>query len=183
MESALYAGGMLNVFERHGDIVGASAASDLVNGWSAGLIQVSREELYVTPTYLVNKLYSDHLGKVRFATQVQGPTFDSTLEGTGVPVLDCIATLSADGTKLFLHAVNRDQKDDLAVKVHVAGAIVGSSAELESVTAASTNAENSFRTPGAVSVRSLSVPAGSEFTVQIPSDSVSVLTLHVNKTK
>jgi alpha-L-arabinofuranosidase len=183
MESALYAGGMLNVFERHGDIVGASAASDLVNGWSAGLIQVSREELYVTPTYLVNKLYSDHLGKVRFATQVQGPTFDSTLEGTGVPVLDCIATLSADGTKLFLHAVNRDQKDDLAVKVHVAGAIVGSSAELESVTAASTNAENSFRTPGAVSVRSLSVPAGSEFTVQIPSDSVSVLTLHVSKTK
>jgi alpha-N-arabinofuranosidase len=183
MESALYAGGMLNVFERHGDIVGASAASDLVNGWSAGLIQVSREELYVTPTYLVNKLYSDHLGKVRFATQVQSPTFDSTLEGVGVPVLDCVATLSADGTKLFLHAVNRDQKNDLAVKVHVAGAMVGSSAQLESVTAASPKAENSFQTPEAVSVRSLTVPAGTKFTVQIPSDSVSVLTLHVSKTK
>src|SRR5205814_6296089 len=38
MESALYAGRLMNVFERSGELVQMTAVSDLVNGWSGGVI-------------------------------------------------------------------------------------------------------------------------------------------------
>ncbi len=39
-----------------------SAVSDLVNGWPGGIIQASRHGVFVTPIYLVNRLYATHLG-------------------------------------------------------------------------------------------------------------------------
>jgi len=50
----------MNVFERS-DIVAMSAVSDMVNGWSGGMVQASHDNLFVTPTYLVNELYNRHL--------------------------------------------------------------------------------------------------------------------------
>jgi len=64
MESALYAARLMNVFERS-DIVAMSAVSDFVNGWSGGVIQASRHGVFVTPTYLVNELYSRRFGTER----------------------------------------------------------------------------------------------------------------------
>ena len=40
MESALYAVRLMNVFERS-DIVAMSAVSDMVNGWSGGMVSTS----------------------------------------------------------------------------------------------------------------------------------------------
>ncbi|MGH8639557.1 MAG: alpha-L-arabinofuranosidase C-terminal domain-containing protein, partial [Burkholderiales bacterium] len=57
MESALYGARLMNVFERAGDLVSMTAVSDLVNGWSGGIIQASRHDVFVTPTYLVIRLY------------------------------------------------------------------------------------------------------------------------------
>ena len=87
----------MNVFERSGDLVEMSAVSDLVNGWSGGIIQASRHGVFVTPTYLVIRLYNETLGRDRLAARVVSPTFDSSIEGRGVPVLDVVATRSADG--------------------------------------------------------------------------------------
>jgi alpha-N-arabinofuranosidase len=42
MQSALYAGRLMNVFVRSGGLVAMSCVSDLVNGWSGGVIQASR---------------------------------------------------------------------------------------------------------------------------------------------
>jgi hypothetical protein len=58
MEAALYAARMMNVFERSGELVQMTAVSDLVNGWSGGVIQASRYAVFVTPTYLAVKLYN-----------------------------------------------------------------------------------------------------------------------------
>ena len=44
-----------------------------------------------------NKLYGEHLGKDRLAIEVDGPTFDTSREGRRVPVLDAVASRSADG--------------------------------------------------------------------------------------
>src|SRR5437667_6132008 len=87
MESALYAARLMNVFERS-DIVAMTAVSDLVNGWSGGVIQASHQGLFVTPTYLVNELYSRHIGQQRLAARVESPAFDTSREGEGVPYLD-----------------------------------------------------------------------------------------------
>ena len=179
MISALYAGSMLNQFERNGDIVGSSAVSDLVNGWSGGIIQASRDELFVTPTYLVNKLFSDHLGTERLATSVQGPVFDTTLEGKDVPVLDAIATRSADGTRIFLKAVNKDLRNSLSLNINIKGLSIGPRAEFETITAGSVSLANSFATPTAIAPQNFTIPSGSHFAVELPRSSVSVVTLNV----
>ena len=70
MESALYGARLMNVFERSGDLVEMTAVSDLVNGWSGGIIQASRHDVFVTPTYLVIRLYNETLGRDRLAARV-----------------------------------------------------------------------------------------------------------------
>ena len=47
-----------------------TAVSDLVNGWSGGIIQASRHDVFVTPTYLVIRLYNETLGRDRLAARV-----------------------------------------------------------------------------------------------------------------
>jgi alpha-L-arabinofuranosidase len=183
MISGLYAASMLNSFERNGDLVASTAVSDLVNGWSGGIVQASRDGLFVTPTYLVNKLYNDHLGTERLSTAVQSPTFDSPLEEKAVPILDTIATRSADGKSIFVKAVNKDLQHSLTLKLHVDKVPLAPQAEIDSVTAMSPDSENTFANPDAVAIRSSSVAASNDFAIELPPDSVSVVTLHPIETK
>ena len=180
MESALYAGRLLNVFERSGDLIEMTAVSDLVNGWSGGIIQASRHEVFVTPTYLVIRLYNETLGRDRLAARVESPTFDSSIEGTGLPVLDAIATRSADKERLFVRAVNTSRVRALTVAVTVTGTPVGASGTMQTIMGDSFEAANSFRTPQAVTVRTRPLRSGGTFTVDLPPHSVSVLTLSRN---
>lgn len=177
MLSALYASRLMNVFERS-SIVGMSAPSDMVNGWSGGLIQASRHGVFVTPTYLANQLYASHLGQQRLSVQVKSPTFDSSLEGKGIPYLDVVVSRTLDGKEIFIKAVNTDLTDALLTQVDIKQAKVRSSARLDIVNAASLDASNSFETPDAISLHSKEIPAGSTFTVELPAHSVSVITLN-----
>jgi len=172
MESALYAGRLMNVFERS-DIVAMSAVSDMVNGWSGGVIQASRDGVFVTPTYLVNQLYSTYLGSERLASQVESPTFDTTTEGKAVLSLDAVASRTADGRHLFIKAVNTDNHA-LSTLVEIRGAKVGTAGTRETVSGQA-GAANSFRTPHAVSIWKEQFRAGGNFSVTLPSSSVSVL--------
>jgi alpha-L-arabinofuranosidase len=180
MESALYAGRLLNVFVGSGDLIEMTAVSDLVNGWSGGIIQASRHEVFVTPTYLVIRLYNETLGRDRLAARVESPTFDSSIEGTGLPVLDAIATRSADKERLFVRAVNTSRVRALTVAVTVTGTPVGASGTMQTIMGDSFEAANSFRTPQAVTVRTRPLRSGGTFTVDLPPHSVSVLTLSRN---
>jgi len=177
MESALYGARLMNVFERSGDVVEMTAVSDLVNGWSGGIIQASRHDVFVTPTYLVIRLYNEHLGRDRLAVRVASPAFDSSREGAHVPVLDIVATRSADGRQLFVKAVNTSRQAALKTTVTVTGTTVGASGTMQTVTGDSLEAANSFRTPQAVTVRTTTFRSGAGFTVNLPPHSVSVLTL------
>src|ERR1044071_5142340 len=113
MEAALYGARLMNVFERS-DMVHMSAVSDLVNGWPGGIIQASRHNVYMTPTGLVNVLYASHVGRLRLATTISGPTFNSTREGTNVPYLDVVASRSGDTRQVFIKAVNTDTNRSLS---------------------------------------------------------------------
>jgi alpha-L-arabinofuranosidase len=150
-----------------------------VNGWSGGIIQASRHDTFVTPTYLVIRLYNETLGRERLAARVVSPTFDSSIEGSGVPVLDAIATRSADG-RLYVRAVNTSRSRALTVTVTTTGAGVGARGTIQTVTGNSFEAANSFRTPQAVTVRTRPLRSGGTFTVDLPPHSVSVLTLSRN---
>lgn len=179
MLSALYAGRLMNVFERS-DIVGMSAPSDMVNGWSGGLIQASRHGVFVTPTYLANQLYASRLGRQRLGIQVKGPTFDSSSEGKNIPYLDVVVSLSEDGKQIFVKAVNTNLANALRTTIKVDGAKIGSVARFDVLNAASLEASNSFETPNAVAIKSKDIPAGSNFTVELPEHSISVITLSLD---
>ena len=96
-----------------------------------------------------------------------------------MPVLDAIATRSADKERLFVRAVNTSVRA-LTVTVTVTGTPVGASGTMQTIMGDSFEAANSFRTPQAVTVRTRPLQSGGTFTVDLPPHSVSVLTLSRN---
>ena len=181
MESALYAARLMNVFERSGDVVQMSAVSDMVNGWSGGVIQASRHALFVTPTYQVNALYASHLGRDRLSSSLTGPTFDSTIEGKVIPTVDAVASRSADGRRIFIKAVNTSPAQALLTKISLAGVRIAAQAEVKTVNGDSLATSNDFSHPDAVHTTTTRIEAGSSFTVVLPQHSVSVITLDVEQ--
>jgi alpha-N-arabinofuranosidase len=179
--AGLYAARLMNVFERHGRLISMSAVSDLVNGWPGGIIQASRHGVFVTPIYLVNQLYATHLGAERLATRVDGPTFSSSREGTDIPVVDVVASRSADGGSIFIKAVNTDLERPVTTNVTVRGARVSPNAVVERVVADSSAAVNGFATPNAVRQTRDPLKAGESVSLVLPPHSVSIVTLAIAK--
>jgi alpha-N-arabinofuranosidase len=181
MESALYAARLMNVFERSGELVQMTAVSDMVNGWPGGVIQASRHGVFVTPTYLVNKLYASHLGRERLSSALQGPAFDSTLEGKAVPAIDAVVSRSTDGKEIFIKAVNTDTANSVITKVSLAGARISRQARMETLNSDDLATSNDFSHPDSVHVSARQIEAGQSFTVTLPEHSVSVITLEVER--
>jgi alpha-L-arabinofuranosidase len=179
MQSAVYAGRLMNVFERTGDVVEMSAVSDLVNGWTGGVIQASRHAVFVTPAYLVNTLYASHLGRDRLSSTLQGPMFDSTLEGKAVLAIDAVVSRSADGKRIFIKAVNTDPSTAITTDVSLTGVHVARQAQIETVNGESLATSNDFSHPDSVRIATSKIAAGPSFTVALPAHSVSVITLDV----
>jgi alpha-N-arabinofuranosidase len=177
MQSALYGARLMNVFERSGEIVEMSAVSDLVNGWPGGIIQAGRQSVFVSPIYLVNQLYSEHRGDTRLGVTVNGPTFDSSREGTNIPYLDAVASRSADGKSIFIKAVNTNSTSSLLTTIIIEGAVPLTRAEIKTVTAPSFTAANDFSRPEAVSIQTKTIPSARSFVVTLPKHSVSVIAL------
>jgi alpha-L-arabinofuranosidase len=178
MEAALYAARLMNVFERS-NAVAMSAASDMVNGWSGGLIQASRHGVFVTPTYLVNQLYNQHLGTHRLMSSIESPTFDSSREGKNVPYLDTVVSRTLDGRQIFIKAVNADPDHTLRTTIRLTGATVAPQGTMEVVNADSATSANSFSNPDAITIQKKTINAGSNFEVEFPEHSVSVIALNV----
>ena len=179
MESALYGARLMNVFERSGEIVEMTAVSDLVNGWPGGIIQAGRQNIFVSPLYLVNQLYAEHRGDQRLASRVEGPTFNTSHEGTNVPYLDAVVTRTADGKTIFIKAVNTSLTSPLLTTITIQGATPARQAELKTVTAPALDIANDFSRPNAVSVQRSVASSGPRFVVTLPKHSVSVIALAV----
>jgi alpha-N-arabinofuranosidase len=177
IESALYGARLMNVFERSHEFVAMSAVSDLVNGWPGGIIQVGRQDVFVSPVYLVNQLYAEHRGDLLLATNVASPTFDTSREGTNIPYLDAVASRTADGKKIFIKAVNTSWTSPLVTTITVQGVTPEPRAELNTVTASSVEVANDFSRPNAVFIQKKTLPSGPKFAVAFPPHSVSVVVL------
>ena len=152
MTSAIYGARLMNVFERTGDLVGMSAVSDLVNGWSGGIIQASRHAVFVTPTYLVNALYASHLGQERLASTLRGPTFDSTLEGRAIPAIDAVASRSSNRRQIFIKLVNTDPVRAMPTQILLPGVRFAKEARMETLNGDDLKVSNDFSHPDAVRV-------------------------------
>jgi hypothetical protein len=175
MESALYGARLMNVFERMGQVVEMSAVSDLVNGWPGGIIQAGRHNVFVSPIYLVNQVYSENRGDVRLASSVAGPSFDTSREGAKVPCLDVVVSRSGDGRRMFIKAVNTSLTSSLVTTISVQGVSPGSHAVIKTISASSLSTANDFIRPDAVSISSKTLVGGRRFVVTLPKHSVSII--------
>jgi alpha-N-arabinofuranosidase len=178
MEAALYGARLMHVFERASPFVAMSAQSDLINGWPGGIIQASRHGLFVSPLYYVNLLYNAHRGRDRVKITVEGPTFDSSREGTGVPVLDAVVSRSTDGSELYVKAINTAPRT-IVTRIELRGVDVDSEADWHVLTAESQETHNSFATPDAIRPHREVIQAGDRFQLSLPPHSVSVIVLRV----
>jgi alpha-N-arabinofuranosidase len=179
LEAALYGARLMNVFERTSPFVAMTAESDLVNGWPGGIIQAGRHGAFVTPTYHLNLLYNRHRGQDRLKTTVLGPTFDTSLEGAGVPVLDAVASRSEGGSELYLKVVNTEPKRAVTARIELRGVAVEPEADWHLLTAEGPETHNSFAKPDAIRPRREVLRAGRAFAVSLPPSSISVVVLRV----
>lgn len=172
MEGAVYASRMMNGFERDGNIVEANSISDLLNGWVGGVIQASRDRVYGTPQYYAVKMYSDHVGSDRLKADISSPDL-----AAGVPVLDAVATREKDGARIFIKMSNAHEDSALPVRITVNAFKHDKNAVLELLTAHDSHQQNTFREPLLVHSVRKSVTCDMDCTLDLPSDSVAILTL------
>ena len=127
----------------------------------------------------MNQLYATHAGAARLSVHVEGPTFSSSREGTEIPVVDAVASRSADGRQLFIKAINTDLERPLDATIRVRGARVSPSVLVERVVAGSLDQVNGFATPHAVKITRTTVTGAQRFSVALPRHSVSVITVDI----
>jgi alpha-N-arabinofuranosidase len=170
IDGAVYAARMMNGFERDGDIVEASAISDLLNGWVGGVIQASRDRIYGTTQYYALKMYRDHLGTDRLFTTVTAPPLAPDIE-----TLDAVATRSSDGSRLFIKMSNAGGQP-LQTTMDVGTFRHLQTAEITLLRAANMKVRNSFAHPTAVAPIEKTFLCVKVCTVILPPSSVAVVT-------
>ena len=136
--AGLYAGGILNSFERVGDMMACPALflrATKSTSWDNALVNFDHYRWYPAPHYVVMKLWHDHFAPDLLA-----------LDGATAP-LDLNATRSADGKKVFLKVVNCDKKAEFAVVVNVAGGFKPAGATMQLVACADERGRNTLEDP------------------------------------
>jgi len=141
--SALYAASLLQVFLRS-DRLEIANFFKFTGDSFMGCIGANGEP---KPVYYALQMYSQHFGSKLVQAQVNSPTYDSkgiglVAEMKDVPYLDSVASLSDDGTRLFLIVVNKHFSAAIPTQVQIAGLRPVQQAKIWLLTAASLDANN-----------------------------------------
>jgi alpha-N-arabinofuranosidase len=143
--TGLYAGGLLNGFERLGDVLEIGAPALFLRHvsateWDNAFINFDHTSWFPAPNYVVMKLWRDHYAPARVA-----------LEGDAGP-LNIVAT--RDGTELILKTVNPTGD---AVTVNVETAADLADASMLVVAPGATDARNTLSDPKTVAAEAAPV--------------------------
>jgi alpha-L-arabinofuranosidase len=141
--SALYAASLFQVFLRS-DRLEVANFFKFTGDSFVGCVAANGEP---KPIYYALQMYSQHFGPKLVQAQVNSPTYDSKAIGLvsevqGVPYLDSVASLSDDGTKLFLIVVNKHFSAPIPTQVQIAGFRPAQQAKVWVLTAPSLDANN-----------------------------------------
>jgi alpha-L-arabinofuranosidase len=142
--TGLYAGGMLNGFERNCDVfeIGGPALflrHTSATAWDNAFINFDHTGWFPAPNYVVMKLWRDSFAPYRI--NMTGP----------VGNLNAIATKSADGSKIYFKVVNPTDQS-VPVKLVISDTFDVGSVSLQLVAPDSLSARNSLDNPNAVRV-------------------------------
>jgi alpha-N-arabinofuranosidase len=140
--TGLYAGGLLNGFERQSDVfeIGGPALflrHTSASGWDNAFINFDHTGWFPAPNYVVMKLWSDNYAPYRI--DMSGP----------VGNLNAIATKSADDNSICFKVVNPTDQN-IPVKLVIDDTFDVGSASLQLVAPGSLSSRNTLENPNAV---------------------------------
>lgn len=142
--TGLYAGGILNVYEKHGDTftLGGPALflrHTSATGWDNSFINFDHTGWFAAPNYVVMKLWRDHYAPYRVETT------------GGDANLNVVTVMSEDEQTLTIRIVNADAVDK-SVAFEIDASFVPDAAYIEYVAPGSLYARNTLAEPDAVRV-------------------------------
>jgi alpha-N-arabinofuranosidase len=173
LDNALWCSRYHNFMHRHCDLIEIANRSNLADSFCSGIIQTNNSSLFKTPTYYAQQLYALHAGSCPLKILGDhGSGRDATL--------DTSATLSADGRRLALFAVNptrQSQKRSLDLTALVPAAAEASVWTLaDTARAGERDAANSWREPERIRVQpGKAALAGGKLVYEFPALSLTVL--------
>lgn len=164
LENGLFVGRMLNHFQRNGDLIRIANRSNLVNSCFSGSIQTKPLDIYFTPAYYVQKLYSTMSGRSAIKVQAE----DDKLDVSG--------TMDCDSKRIMLWVVNSKSR---AIESMIAVGEIGRPEFIRifTITGPSPSAVNSFERKNNVVPVEQSVEPSETLTREFPPFSVTGMEL------
>ena len=123
--SALYVADVLRVFIQN-DRVDTATFFKLNEPSFLGLIGVRSGAWAPNASYYAFQLYTEHFGTTLLSSRVEGPTYDSVQAGIvpamkRVPLLESVASLSADGSRLYVILINKSANQPAEIALGIGG--------------------------------------------------------------
>ena len=167
--SGLYAGGILNGFERTGQLTTMSCPAVWLQTspprWPSSVVLFDHRTWYPAPTYVVEKLWRDHFAPKRVK-----------LAGPARP-LNAVATASADGKVLYFKVVNPHNRA-ITARVTVAAGFPVAAARMLVVAPGAEDAQNTLQQPDRIKPVSWAVDRrGQTVAITLPALSAGVMTI------
>ncbi|MBN2477202.1 MAG: DUF1080 domain-containing protein [Pirellulales bacterium] len=165
--TGLYCGGLLNAFERCGDVLEIGGPALFLrhvsaSAWDNAFVNFDHRTWFPAPNYVIMKLWREHYAPQRIALEGQTDT------------LNAVATKSADGKTLFVKVVN---PSDVAVPVILK--LAGPSADkatIQVVAPGTLDARNTLEARDAVQPKSRTVQQeGSTLRFTMPAISCGIV--------
>ena len=174
LRDAMVAGVNLNIFNSHADRIVMANIAQVINVLQS-VILTKKEQIVLTPTYYVFKMYKIHQGATMIPVSVA--CRDYTFEGKSIPSISVSASKDASG-KIHITLVNLDPNSENPVTLNL-GLTKGMNISGEVITSKNMNDYNDFGTAAKV------LPAkfdgfklsGGQLTVNMPAKSVVGLEL------
>ena len=179
LDNALACSRYHNFMHRHCDMIEIANRSNLTDSFCSGIIQTNNAALFKTPTYYAQQLYATHGGDYPLRVKIVSKLpFD--------PAIDLSATISKDGGRIAIFAVNgttepQRRKLDLAAHPRLKDEVeVWTLADSEKT--GERDAANSWREPDRIRVEaSRTRITGGVLELEFPPLSLTVLELRRNQ--
>jgi len=173
LADALYLASVYHALFRRARQVYIAEIESLIN--VQGILEASQTSVKLTPEYFAYLLYRNHTGKTVLRTSTAGPmaAFDPNL-----PLLDSVATLSADQRTLYVAVVNRAEDQDLDTSIRIEGWTPrqGANAPVLELNGKDKVAANPFGSSDNVNIRTKSITVtGQTILYRFPAHSVTVI--------
>ncbi len=172
LRDGIFAAGVFHALHRLGGIVEMANLAQLVN--VLGAIRTTQTKLLLTPIYHAFAMYVHGTGKWRLQCEYDSPKLSSPT-AADVDAVDLSATLSEDGKRLFIAAINRHPEMGARLHLKIDGFKPKESVWLELMTSASFNDANKFESPDVVKPRRERISLDDAFKFTLPKHSIAIL--------